>query len=248
MELFADRDPEAAQKIFDPVLERMIEAVHHYEGTVNRVIGDGIMALFGAPIAHEDHAVRACYAALRLQETVKQYAEELQRTKGMGVMIRVGLNSGEIVVYGIGNICTWNTPSWARRRTWPLVWNRWCQKMSSASSCYWRSPSASERCSIGSTARCGDEGRQSSWPPPGTSTALVGYQGDGPNSSWYLQTELQNSAPLWRGFCCARAKACPPAPMTSPRFSTGRAGSKCRHHVMRTTKCPRPRHPPSRRR
>jgi Double zinc ribbon/Adenylate and Guanylate cyclase catalytic domain len=62
MELFAARDPEAAQKIFDPVLERMIEAVHHYEGTVNRVMGDGIMALFGAPIANEDHAVRACYA------------------------------------------------------------------------------------------------------------------------------------------------------------------------------------------
>ncbi len=59
MEVFADRDPEAAQKLFEPVLERMIEPVHHYEGTVNRVMGDGIMALFGAPIAHEDHAVRA---------------------------------------------------------------------------------------------------------------------------------------------------------------------------------------------
>src|SRR5215472_8985873 len=58
MELFADRDPEDVQKLCDPVLERMIEAVHHYEGTVNRVMGDGIMALFGAPIAHENHAVR----------------------------------------------------------------------------------------------------------------------------------------------------------------------------------------------
>ena len=103
MELFANRDAEAAQKIFDPVLERMIEAVHHYEGTVNRVMGDGIMALFGAPIAHEDHAVRACYAALRMQETVKQYADEVQRSHGVGVTIRVGLNSGEIVVCGIGN-------------------------------------------------------------------------------------------------------------------------------------------------
>jgi class 3 adenylate cyclase/tetratricopeptide (TPR) repeat protein len=103
MELFAARDPEAAQKIFDPVLERMIEAVHHYEGTVNRVMGDGIMALFGAPIANEDHAVRACYAALRMQETVKQYAEDVQRTQGVEVTIRVGLNSGEIVVCGIGN-------------------------------------------------------------------------------------------------------------------------------------------------
>src|SRR5262245_54604363 len=68
MELLADRDPEDARKILDPVLERMMEAVHRYEGTVNQVMGDGIMALFGAPLAHEDHAVRACYAALQMQE------------------------------------------------------------------------------------------------------------------------------------------------------------------------------------
>src|SRR5262245_52071462 len=63
MELLGDRDPEEARKLLDPVLERMMEAVHRYEGTVNQVLGDGIMALFGAPLAHEDHAVRACYAA-----------------------------------------------------------------------------------------------------------------------------------------------------------------------------------------
>jgi class 3 adenylate cyclase/tetratricopeptide (TPR) repeat protein len=103
MELFAGRDAEAAQKLFDPVLERMIEAVHRYEGTVNRVMGDGIMALFGAPIAHEDHAVRACYAALRMQETIKRYADEVRRSQGEAVTIRVGLNSGEIVVCEIGN-------------------------------------------------------------------------------------------------------------------------------------------------
>ena len=72
MELLADRDPEEARKLLDPVLERMMEAVHRYEGTVNQVMGDGIMALFGAPLAHEDHAVRACYAALRMQESVAQ--------------------------------------------------------------------------------------------------------------------------------------------------------------------------------
>ena len=103
MELLADRDPEDAQKLLDPVLERMIEAVHRYEGTVNRVMGDGIMALFGAPIAHEDHAVRACFAALRMQETVTRYADEVQRSHGVPVQIRVGLNSGEIVVCAIGN-------------------------------------------------------------------------------------------------------------------------------------------------
>jgi class 3 adenylate cyclase len=74
MELLADRDPEEARKILDPVIERMMEAVHRYEGTVNQVMGDGIMALFGAPLAHEDHAVRACHAALRMQESVKKYS------------------------------------------------------------------------------------------------------------------------------------------------------------------------------
>ena len=103
MELLADRDPEAARRLLDPVLERMMEAVHHYEGTVNQVMGDGIMALFGAPVAHEDHAVRACYAALRMQRRVNLYADELQRGGGTPVQIRVGLNSGEVVVRSIGS-------------------------------------------------------------------------------------------------------------------------------------------------
>ncbi len=103
MEMLADRDPEEARKLLDPVLERMMEAVHHYEGTVNQVMGDGIMALFGAPVAHEDHAVRACYAALRMQRRVTLYADELQRGGGTPVQIRVGLNSGEVVVRAIGS-------------------------------------------------------------------------------------------------------------------------------------------------
>src|SRR5262245_60048780 len=103
MELLADRDPEDARQLLDPVLERMMAAVHRYEGTVNQVMGDGIMALFGAPLAHEDHAVRACYAALRMQEAVKQYATEVQRTHGVPLHIRVGLNAGEVVVRSIGS-------------------------------------------------------------------------------------------------------------------------------------------------
>ena len=103
MELLADRDPEEARKILDPVLERMMESVHRYEGTVNQVMGDGIMALFGAPLAHEDHALRACYAALRMQEAVKVYAEEVRRSYAATVKIRVGLNSGEVVVRSIGS-------------------------------------------------------------------------------------------------------------------------------------------------
>ncbi len=103
MELLADRDPEEARKLLDPVLEIMMEAVRHYEGTVNQVLGDGIMALFGAPMAHEDHAVRACYAALRMQKWINHYAEELQRGGGTPVQIRVGLNSGEVVLRAIGS-------------------------------------------------------------------------------------------------------------------------------------------------
>src|SRR5437870_5284968 len=103
MEVLADRDPEEARQLLDPVLERMMEAVHRYEGTVNQVMGDGIMALFGAPLAHEDHAVRACYAALRMQAAVQQYATAVQRSHGVPVQIRVGLNTGEVVVRAIGS-------------------------------------------------------------------------------------------------------------------------------------------------
>src|SRR2546422_9388637 len=103
MELLAARDPEQARKILDPVLERMMEAVHRYEGTVNQVMGDGIMALFGAPVAHEDHAIRACYAALRMQDAVKRYAEDVRRSEGILPQIRVGLNSGDVLVRSIGS-------------------------------------------------------------------------------------------------------------------------------------------------
>src|SRR6266852_931698 len=103
MELLADRDPEEARALLDPVLEHMMEAVHRDEGTVNQVVGDGIRALCGAPMAHEDHAVRACYAALRMQESVKKYAEDARHAHGVNVQIRVGLNSGEVVVRSIGS-------------------------------------------------------------------------------------------------------------------------------------------------
>src|SRR2546428_1132707 len=103
LELLADRDPEDARRLLDPVLDCMMEAVHRYEGTVNQVMGDGIMALFGAPLALEDHAVRACYASLRMQESVKKYADEVRRSHAAVVKIRVGLNSGEVVVRAIGS-------------------------------------------------------------------------------------------------------------------------------------------------
>src|SRR5712692_382963 len=102
-ELIKDLDPEAAQQLLDPALHRMMEAVHRFEGTVNQVLGDGIMALFGAPIAHEDHALRACYAALAMQAALRDYTEEVRRTRGLELRIRVGLNAGEVVVRTIGN-------------------------------------------------------------------------------------------------------------------------------------------------
>jgi class 3 adenylate cyclase len=91
-----------------------MEAVHRYEGTVSNLMGDGIMALFGAPLAHEDHAVRGCYAALRIQESVNRYADGVRRTEGVPIQIRVGLNSGEVVVGAIGNDLTlrsWYAPA-----------------------------------------------------------------------------------------------------------------------------------------
>src|SRR5262245_5075405 len=102
-ELIRDLDPEQAQALLDPALHAMMDAVHRYEGTVNQVLGDGIMALFGAPVAHEDHAVRACYAALAMQTAMRRYAEEVRRSHGLEMLARVGLNSGEVVVRAIGN-------------------------------------------------------------------------------------------------------------------------------------------------
>ncbi len=103
MELLADRDPEEARKLIDPVIDQIMDAVHRYEGTVNHVMGDGIMAIFGAPLAHEDHAVRACYAALAMQSSIRTYSGQMRRSHGIEIELRIGLNSGEVVVGAIGN-------------------------------------------------------------------------------------------------------------------------------------------------
>ena len=102
-ELIRDLDPEAAQQLLDPAIHRMMDAVHRFEGTVNQVLGDGIMALFGAPIAHEDHALRACYAALAMQAALQDHTETVRRLHGLELRVRVGLNAGEVVVRAIGN-------------------------------------------------------------------------------------------------------------------------------------------------
>jgi len=96
-------DPEEAQKIIDPVLQVMMDAVHRYEGTVNQVLGDGVMALFGAPLAHEDHALRACYSALAMQEDMQRHRRKLGQSEESGLQIGIGMNSGEVVVRSIDN-------------------------------------------------------------------------------------------------------------------------------------------------
>jgi class 3 adenylate cyclase len=101
MALLEDLDPEEARRIIDPALQRMMDAVHRYEGYVAQTMGDGILALFGAPIAHEDHPQRALYAALHMQEASKRSAEQLRQGLGVNVQIRVGVNTGEVVVRAI---------------------------------------------------------------------------------------------------------------------------------------------------
>src|SRR5438552_16343913 len=98
LELIADRDPEEARKLLDPVVEHMCEAVEKYGGMVGQVMGDGILALFGAPGSWEDHAVRACLAALSMQDLVRHYGDDIQRVYGVPIQIRIGLNSGEVVL------------------------------------------------------------------------------------------------------------------------------------------------------
>jgi class 3 adenylate cyclase/tetratricopeptide (TPR) repeat protein len=106
MELIQGSDPEEARRILDPTIGAMMSAVHRYEGTVNKVLGDGIMALFGAPIAHEDHAVRACYAALAMQKALRELSERTRHEFGVEVQVRTGIHSGEVVVRTIGNDLT----------------------------------------------------------------------------------------------------------------------------------------------
>jgi class 3 adenylate cyclase/tetratricopeptide (TPR) repeat protein len=103
MALVEGRDPEEAGRLLDTVIGAMMDPVHRYEGTVSEVLGDGIMALFGAPLAHEDHAARACYAALAINAAIRRISDSLSTSHGIELEIRIGLNSGEVVVGTIGN-------------------------------------------------------------------------------------------------------------------------------------------------
>ena len=102
MELAERLDPRKASPARSPV-PVLTASVHRYEGTINQYTGDGIMALFGAPIAHEDHAQRACAAALHLARELRALAEDVRRERGLEFAVRMGLNSGEVVVGRIGD-------------------------------------------------------------------------------------------------------------------------------------------------
>jgi class 3 adenylate cyclase len=103
LELAESVDPEEWHRILERFFQILAEGVHRFEGTINQYTGDGIMALFGAPIAHEDHAQRACYAALQLQQALRRYANELRLARGLDFAVRIGIHSGEVVVGKIGD-------------------------------------------------------------------------------------------------------------------------------------------------
>jgi class 3 adenylate cyclase len=100
-DLEQDLDPEEARAIIDPALKLMIDAVRRYDGYVVQSTGDGIFALFGAPVAHEDHPQRALYAALRMQEELRRYSTKLREGGNLPIEARVGVNTGEVVVRSI---------------------------------------------------------------------------------------------------------------------------------------------------
>src|ERR1044072_4708338 len=103
MDLAEQHDPEEWRKIMQRFFSILAEGVERFEGTVDKFTGDGIMAVFGAPIAHEDHARRACYAALRMLDDVSGYAAELRREEGLNFSVRIGINSGEVIAGQIGD-------------------------------------------------------------------------------------------------------------------------------------------------
>ena len=102
MDMAEQTDPEEWRQIMQRFFSLLSDGVRRFEGTVDKFTGDGIMALFGAPIAHEDHAPRACFAALHIGELVSEYAGELRRAKGLSFSVRIGINSGEVVAGAIG--------------------------------------------------------------------------------------------------------------------------------------------------
>ena len=127
MDLAEQHDPEEWRKIMQRFFSLLADAVERFEGTVDKFTGDGIMAVFGAPIAHEDHARRACYAALQMLDDVGDYAAELRRAEGLNFSVRIGINSGEVVAGAIGggSSAPTTTRRSATRSASRSGWRRW---------------------------------------------------------------------------------------------------------------------------
>jgi Adenylate and Guanylate cyclase catalytic domain len=122
-ELIRGLDPEAAQQLLDPAIHHMMDAVHRFEGTVNQVLGDGIMALFGAPIAHEDHALRACYAALAMQAAMRAYTADVRHTGAWSCACAWASTPGKSWCGPLGTTCTWTTRRSGRPPIWQRAWS-----------------------------------------------------------------------------------------------------------------------------
>ena len=125
MDLAEQFDPEEWRKIMHRFFSILADAVTQFEGTVDKFTGDGIMAVFGAPVAHEDHAQRACYAALQMLDDISGYAAELRRAQGLNFSTRIGINSGEVVAGAIGQAATATTRRSATPSAWHSGWRRW---------------------------------------------------------------------------------------------------------------------------
>ena len=125
MDLAEQHDPEQWRRIMQGFFSILADEVHRFEGTVDKFTGDGIMAVFGAPVAHEDHARRACFAALRMLDDIAEYAAELRRKHGLNFSARIGINSGEVVAGAIGTAATATTPRSATRSASRSGWRRW---------------------------------------------------------------------------------------------------------------------------
>src|SRR5713226_48620 len=125
MELMEDLDPEEPRAVIDPALKLMIDAAHRYDGYIVQSTGDGIFALFGAPVAHEDHPQRGLYAALRMQEELKRYSDRIRAEGRVPIQVRVGVNTGEVLLRSI--IPARRTPS-TRRSVIRRVWRRGCKR------------------------------------------------------------------------------------------------------------------------
>jgi len=95
-------DPEEVHQIMEGCFQILMDEIHRYEGTIDKFTGDGVMALFGAPLAHEDHAQRACYAALAIQKALETYGQKVEKDCKLPFKMRVGLNSGPVIVGSVG--------------------------------------------------------------------------------------------------------------------------------------------------